>query len=194
MNSNNLEVPSDIVLLEKHNEPADFFMDSQDHTQDSDSLTVPEVTFLPSYNKDDEEHKHDETPIPSSQSNGGSENVSGSSGFFDSVSSQAVADTSFKMSFKSSAATVGKTNNTTRILKPKSVLGSPLKGKGRNESQLLLNYISLGSKTYVSLCFWMSMATPTMHTSLTLSTTSLCLRLQSGRPDLPMLLSLQQQL
>ena len=142
-------MPSDIVLLEKHNEPADFFMDSQDHTQDSDSLTVPEVTPLPSYNGDDGKHKHDETPIPSSQSNGGSEDISGSSGFFDSVSSQAIATAPSKMSFKSSAATVGKTNNTTRILKPKSVLGSPLKGKGRNEPQLLLNYISLGSKTYV---------------------------------------------
>ena len=101
-------MPSDIVLLEKHNESADFFVDSQDHTQDSDSLTVPEVTFLPSYNKDDEEHKHDETPIPSSQSNGGSENVSGSSGFFYSVSTQAIPDTPSKMSFKSRAATVRK--------------------------------------------------------------------------------------
>ena len=168
-------------------------MDSQDHTQDSDSLTVPEVT-LPSYNGDDGEHKHNETPIPSSQSNGGSEDISGSSGFFGSVSTQATATAPSKMSFKSSAYTVGKTNNTTRILKPKSVLGSPLKGKGRNEPQPPLNYISLGSKTYVSLCFWMSMATPTMHTSLTLSTTSLCLRLQSGCPDQPMLLFLQQQL
>ena len=107
MNSNNLEVPSDIVLLEKHNEPADFFIDSQDHTQDSDSLTVPEVT-LPSYNGDDGKDKHDETPIPSSQSNGGSENVSGASGFFDSVSTQAIADSPSKMSFKSGAATFKK--------------------------------------------------------------------------------------
>ena len=130
MNSNNLDVPSDIVLLEKHNEPADFFMDSQDHTQDSDSLTVPEVTPL-SYNGDDGKHKHNETPIPSSQSNDGSENISVISDFFDSVHSQAVTDTPSKMAFKSSAATVEKTNNTTRILKPKSVLGSPLREKER---------------------------------------------------------------
>ena len=52
MNSNNIEVPSDIVLLEKHNESAGFFMDSQDHTQDSDSFTAPKVT-LHSYNGDD---------------------------------------------------------------------------------------------------------------------------------------------
>ena len=82
MNSNNLEVPSDIVLLEKHNESADFSMDSHDRTQDSDSLTDPEVT-LPSYNRDDGKHKPNDRPIPSSQSIGGSENISGSSGFFD---------------------------------------------------------------------------------------------------------------
>ena len=97
MNSNNLEVPSDIVLLEKNNESADVFMDSQDHTQDSDSLTAPEVT-LPSYNGDDKKHKHNDRPIPSSQSNGGSENVSESSGFFDSVSTQTIANASFRMS------------------------------------------------------------------------------------------------
>ena len=143
----NANIPIAINVTEVKGGADDFFMDSEEEGAEKE----PEVlgTITESEKKGGvAEETNKETTVPAS-SDCSSVKTSSSGSFFDSEPGWSVTPVTSNSPKKERPATASNATSTQRVLKPKNILGSPLKPKGSGKAHLLLNYISIGLKTFV---------------------------------------------